>query len=192
MAANFEIAQKHVAKWEGGLSDDKFDRGGITKYGVSFEHLKDTAMTKKGALASIGIITPITKDTIKNLTYEQAQSIFKMDYWIPCQCENMPLAIAVCVYDCAVNSGCSRSIKIIQKAYNRLFQNTPIAVDGIIGPKTLSAASKLNSEDGIKAIVEERKKFYKAIVDNRPNQRCFLKGWYNRVNDLEKYASSLL
>ena len=65
---NFEIAQKQVQKWEGGLTDDKYDRGGITNYGVCIEFLKDVAQRKKKIVADLGIELPITRNSIRNLT----------------------------------------------------------------------------------------------------------------------------
>ena len=34
MVDKFDLAYKFVADWEGGLTDDPADRGGITHYGV--------------------------------------------------------------------------------------------------------------------------------------------------------------
>ena len=74
MADNFSIAHAFTAKWEGGLSDDAADSGGLTKFGVDLAMMQDIASTQAGrdTLDRMGIILPVTRNTIKNLTETQA------------------------------------------------------------------------------------------------------------------------
>ena len=59
--SDFNKAVEKVLKFEGVLSNDKYDAGGLTKYGIS-----------KRMYPSLDIA---------NLTQEQAVAIYKRDYW---------------------------------------------------------------------------------------------------------------
>jgi len=192
---NFDIAHKFTAKWEGGLSDDAADRGGLTNYGVSIEFLKDFASEydNRLKLQSLGVSPlPVTRSTIKYLTEDQAKAIFRHEFWNPLQLDDLPLQIAVLLYDAAVNSGKSQSVKLAQRGYNAcVTYGTKLTVDGKLGPLTRAALSKTNTKPVRQAIITARENFYKDIVRNKPSQYVFLNGWLNRAADLRKYVESL-
>jgi lysozyme family protein len=56
-----------------------------------------------------------------------------------------------------------------------------VAVDGIIGPRTLAAVAVRDPAQLAQALCNERAQFYREIVQARPDQSRFLKGWLNRV-----------
>ena len=192
---NFSIAHKFTAKWEGGLSDDAADRGGLTNYGVSIEFLKDFASDSDNRvkLISLGVHPlPVTRSTIKYLTEEQAKFIFRLEFWSPLHLDDLPLQIAVLLYDAAVNSGRSQSVKLAQRGYNAcVTYGTKLTVDGKLGPLTRAALSKTNTKPVRQAIITARENFYKDIVRNKPSQYVFLDGWLNRAEDLRKYVEAL-
>jgi len=70
---------------EGGYSNDPRDPGGETKFGIS-----------KRAYPNVDI---------PRLTLEQAQGIYRRDYWDACGCDTMSWERALCVFDMAVNQG---------------------------------------------------------------------------------------
>jgi len=192
---NFSIAHKFTAKWEGGLSDDAADRGGLTNYGVSIEFLKDFASEydNRLKLQSLGVSPlPVTRSTIKNLTQEQASAIFRHAFWTPLNLDDLPLQMGVLLYDAAVNSGRSQSVKLAQRGYNAcVTYGTKLVVDGKLGPLTRAALSKTNTKPVRQAIITARENFYKEIVRNKPSQYVFLNGWLNRAADLRKYVEGL-
>lgn len=189
----FEAAYQFTARWEGGLTDDQADAGGITNYGVSFEFLKDCARLDSVKLLCLGIQTPVTRKTIVDLRKDQARDLFRWRFWDVPGFERYALPLAVTLFDCSVNHGVSRGIKLAQKAFNTICANPALTlvVDGIQGPKTKAALEASNAFLLAKAIVSERKAFYQGIVDSRPSQRVFLRGWMNRANDLDKYLDTL-
>lgn len=113
MSAVFERAFGHVIGIEGGYVHDPADPGGETKFGIS-------------ARAYSG------RD-IGNLTLSAARGIYRRDYWDRCQCDGLPPALAVAVFDAAVNQGVRPAARMLQRALG-------IGDDGIIGPVTLRAA----------------------------------------------------
>ena len=191
MSQKYDTAYKFTAKWEGALSDDAADRGGLTHWGVSTVFLTDFAKSYPETCKALGVNPlPVSRQTIKNLTKEQAKAIFKKAFWDKLQLDDMPIQMGVLLYDCAVNSGISQSVRLAQRGYNKA-SGQSIAVDGKYGPITRSSLLQGNNETTWEAIIEARKNFYHQIVDRRESQRVFLKGWLNRANDLIKYVKTL-
>ena len=189
----FEAAYQFTARWEGGLTDDPADRGGITNYGVSIEFLKDCERLSSVHVLSLGIKIPVTRESIKNLRRDQARDLFRWRFWNTPDYGRYETPLAVVLFDCSVNHGISRAIKLAQKAFNSICPAgaEKLAVDGIQGPKTKAALESESSFALARAIISERKKFYQAIVDSNHTQRVFLRGWMNRANNLDKYVDGL-
>lgn len=195
MADNFSIANKFTAQWEGGLTDHPADRGQITKYGTSLEFLKGVAaesQSNRDVLERMGIRLPITRQVIIDLTETQAASLFRWQFWDKLKLDSVPLRPAVVLYDAAVNSGPSQSVKLAQRGYNRcVTYGQPLVADGIMGPATRAAMQLADTDKCLTAMLSEREKFFQTIVDNKPSQQVFLKGWINRVDDLRRYVRGL-
>ena len=191
----FGLAQDFTAKWEGGLSDDAADKGGLTHWGVSYAFLVDFARDagNRQFLSGLGVKPlPVTHATIRNLEKMQARAIFKREFWEPLHLDDMPVQIGVLLYDAAVNSGRAQSVKLAQRGYNACVPHgIKLDVDGILGPLTRAALTKTNTEPVRQAICTARENFYKEIVRKNPSQDVFLKGWLNRVADLRRYVEGL-
>ena len=141
-----------IFKNEGFLSNDKYDSGGLTKYGISQ--------------------TSYPNLDIKNLTKEQAEQIYKKDYYDRIKAdliENELLALHL--FDMAVNAGVGRAIRMLQRVVDA-------HIDGIIGSQTIKYA---NQNDYSDAFIKERLNFYHTIGVGK-NAR-FLTGWVNRVRN---------
>ena len=93
----FDRAFEFVIGHEGGYVSDPHDPGGETKYGIS-----------KRSYPNLDI---------KNLTLEQAKDIYFRDYWVAAGCGTMADdAMAILVFDCAVNQGVGRAKQIAGRA----------------------------------------------------------------------------
>lgn len=191
--SNFDIAHKFTAQWEGAISDHSNDRGGITAYGASIKFVKGIASTPQGRdfICQIGVRMPITKESIRQLSRNQVQSMFKHEFWNALHLDGLLLRPAVCLYDMAVNSGPSASIRTAQRGYNRcVIHGSKLTVDGILGPLTRKALAQ-DTDAIIHAILNARVDFVEAIVRNDESQRAFLDGWLNRINGLRAYVMDL-
>jgi len=193
-AEGFERCMDFVFEHEGVLSDDKEDKGGLTKYGVSMAYLQDLARRKPSLLVEILGTSAITRRVVKEITRTQAALIFKWTFWTPYQLDDLPLATAFMVYDMNVNHGPGNSIRIAQKGCNRLpsLVSPLLIVDGKMGPKTRAALRLCACASGIHAIASERLAFYERIVERTPSQRVFIRGWRNRAHDMESTALRFL
>lgn len=159
MSNIFHKALAHTLKWEGGatITRDPHDPGGVTKYGISQVHHPEV--------------------DVENLTLEEATRIYLEDYWLPLNCEAIAAideVLAAKVFDMGVNLGIRRASKIFQAAIQTMAPG--LAVDGNIGPKTLTALAPLDI-DTVKELVQERLQNYYLNLDN-PR---FEKGWLNRA-----------
>lgn len=146
-----------------GYVNDKFDRGGETKYGIA-----------KNANPNVSVGT---------LNLKQAMGIYFDRYWKAGCCDILSYPLNYLHFDGCVNHGVGRACKFLQAACGI----PPQGQDGIIGPKTLAI---LDKKDGYKlgvSICEQRTRFYKAIVANNPGQGRFLNGWLRRINEMRAY-----
>lgn len=183
----FEAAHAFTMKWEGGLCDVEGDRGGITKYGCSIAFLREFAKDKANRcfLDSLGIDAEIEKSTIRAITKAQVKEIFKREFWDgPRLHVDIAPRAALLLYDCGVNSGTSRAVKIAQQGFNNHYFSPLLKVDGILGPKT-RAALGICPPSLAKDLTARRMNFLSNIAA-KPGQQKFLAGWHNRVRALEE------
>ena len=117
--------------------------------------------------------------------------MFKREFWSSLRLDDLPLRPAICLYDMAVNSGPSASVRTAQRGYNRcVLHGVKLAEDGILGPLTRKALSQ-DTDAIINAMLDMRVAFVEAIARNDESQRAFLEGWLNRINGLRSYVMGL-
>lgn len=73
-------------------------------------------------------------------------------------------------------AGCKTAAKAIQRLVG-------VKDDGVIGNVTLAAINKANPKLLFYQLFNARQNYYEQIVRNRPSNRKFLLGWYNRLFD---------
>ena len=168
----FAIAHEPVAAIEGRYQDHPADRGNYNRRG----ELVGTNWGIAAPVAEEYFLRTVTKDDMKLLSESVAHDIFKINFWDRIRAADYPTqALADIVYDGAVNHGVRWGIKLLQRCLN-------LKEDGIIGPVTMAAVHAADPEQLLDAYFEARKRFYKAIVANRPSQAVFLRGWMRRLN----------
>lgn len=158
--SKFDYALKLILRHEGGYVNDLKDPGGETKYGIS-----------KRAYPN---------EDIKNLTIERAGQLYKRDYWDKIKGDDLPEAIAVTVFDFAVNAGVRRAVRMMQRLLN-------VPSDGIIGAKTLAAAKKANQDDFVTDYASERVNYYMMLK----TFKRFGGGWLRRTKETLHYCLEL-
>jgi len=66
-----------------------------------------------------------------------------------------------------------------------------VVLDTAVHMGVKTARTMLNRSNGhVDKYLALRQERYKEIVQTRPSQKVFLKGWQNRVHDLDKYVNS--
>lgn len=158
----FDIALERTLGFEGGTSDSPIDRGGFTHRGIT-QGLYDRWRRKHG-LKLQGVIF-ITDDEIRAVATDF--------FWNPCRCDELPDVLAVAVFDMAFNSGESDAIEALQKACGA-------HVDGEIGPQTIAAAHRADSDALLRFLMARGAHIQDTIADDPP-QLGNLEGWINRL-----------
>ena len=160
-----------------GYVDHPNDRGGATKYGISYSFVKDTGNVE---FFDMNGDLKIDKRDIQLLTFEKAVEAYKKYFWDVFDLDDIEEnEKAFLVFDAAVNHGIKGAAKLVQRALNVC--GCSLKVDGIYGPKTKKALQDCAVEDFIAAFQSKRTSLYQAIVANNPSQKVFLNGWLNRV-----------
>ena len=144
-----------VLQHEGGYVNDPNDLGGETNWGITKRFYPDV--------------------DIKNLTREEAKTIYHIDYWRRSKCDEVPPQLRHIYFDMTINFGKSGAVKVLQRAANAK-NKEKIDVDGGIGLATLKAIQNLELE----RVRAYRVLRFANLVIKKPEQERFWFGWYRR------------
>ena len=172
MSENFEYALTQTHRVEGGYSNDPDDRGGPTNFGIT--HFDVDKAYKEGIIAH---------NNVAALTIGESKRIYKSFYWDAAKLDEVQNKyIAAEMFDTCVNMGINQMGKIVQRALEYLGEN--LEVDGIVGPITRGLINKWCRYDpkSLYIIMNcEQYIVYKIIIEVRPSQAKFARGWLKRV-----------
>lgn len=96
---------------------------------------------------------------IRNLSPEMAAEIYYRDYWLKSFCNVLDMPLCTCVFDTAINCGVKRAVEWTKQSGGQ-----------------------------VNAFLDLRKNHYVSLVYHNPKMGQFLKGWLNRLGDLQKFA----
>lgn len=146
---------------EGGDSNHPADRGGLTRFGISQ--------------------AAFPKVDIAGLTRASAIELYRQYYWDANWCDGLPPALAVIVFDGAVQHRHGVSAKLLQQCLG-------VTADGAIGPLTIAAAQRRDVRETMIQYLARRAELYSAIVAANSSQTVFLKGWFTRLFRVHQFA----
>jgi lysozyme family protein len=152
---------------EGGFVNHPSDPGGMTNLGVT-KAVWDAHTGKDASEADMRALTPQT-----------VQPIYKARYWDVIHGDALPHGVDYCLFDCAVNSGPGRAVKLAQYVLHQ-------KVDGSLGPKTMAAIKAADPVELIEDYSQRRLDFLKSL----PTWETFGKGWGKRVSEVELEAKT--
>lgn len=151
MMDTFSLAYSFISKWEGLLSNDPADPGGMTYRGISRSNWPEWAgwiLVDKGNFKEADRLVP---------------AFYKTNFWNATGCNELPQAMAIAVFDTAVNCGTYRSKKWLKK---------------VGGAEAKS----------VELFLQHRIAHYNDLIVSNPSLKKFYKGWMNRVTDLKRYV----
>ncbi|MGQ9677623.1 MAG: glycoside hydrolase family 108 protein [Chloroflexota bacterium] len=165
--ADFRTAVAVVLKHEGEYLEDH-TTGEISKFGLTAEFLR-----------TIGL--PHDRESIRNLTLEQAIQIYREHWWEKYGFDRLQdQQVANKLFDLAVNLGPQRATRLFQQALNRC--GARLDVDGLLGERTIAAANNAPAEclvDQLRALAAEH---YRTLAIKDPKYLPYLKGWLERAS----------
>lgn len=170
-AANFDKCLKAVLAYEGGYSNHPKDPGGPTNFGI-IQRVYDPYRKSLGK--------PI--QSVKKITAQEVRAIYKKNYWDVVRGDDLPAGVDLCVFDGAVNSGPSQSVKWLQRALSTK------AVDGNLGPATLGATQDADAANLVRNICKQRLSF----LQNLRTWSTFGTGWDKRVASVQKVSLGMV
>ncbi len=174
------IADEILAR-EGGYVDDPDDPGGATNHGVTIGTLRRLRMDLTGD-------GRVDAADVAALSRDQAKAILIRDYFDRPRIAELPEPLQASVFDMYVNAG-ANAVEILQRLLRDMGQ--AIAVDGIIGPRTIAAAALAQAAAPghlADAYGIARRNYYYALADRRPASRKYARrrdggkgGWILRA-----------
>lgn len=168
MQANYDLSLKLVLDHEGGYSNDAGDPGGPTNWGITIYDAR--AYWKHDATAA----------DVRSMPLTVAKEIYRSKYWDAMECDQLPAGVDYAVFDYGVNSGISRSAKVLQR-------HIGVTADGAIGPLTIAAAGKADAAKLVNQICDERLAFLQGLH----TWSIFGKGWGRRVKEVRATALTM-
>jgi lysozyme family protein len=142
-------------------------------------------MTNLGVTAKVWeswVGHPVDEKQMRALTPEDVAPLYKRKYWDACRADELVSGLDYAVFDCAVNSGVGRAVKLLQSCVG-------VSVDGGIGPATMAAINKYaDTKKLIEQYCDSRLQFLKSLK----TFPVFGKGWERRVNEVEAESLRIL
>lgn len=174
MADFFQSIGK-ILKNEGGWANHPNDPGGATNRGITLNTFQKYAQEHLGIDPSL--------DNLKNLTQEQASTIYQHEYWNAISGDAInDQDVAGFVFDFRVQSG--GAVKQIQKSLQDLGHN--IKDDGKMGTDTINAINASDKNILLDKMINQRKSYYQNLIQKNPKLKVFEKGWMKRIDGFKK------
>ncbi|KZL17614.1 putative Peptidoglycan domain protein [Pseudovibrio axinellae] len=171
MKDTFRLIILDLLNIEGGFANRsrKADPGGPTNLGIT----KRTLEAWRGRAVSM--------EEVKCLGREEALKIYRAQYWDTVRGDELPRGLDFAVFDCAVNSGPVRAVKILQKILK-------VKVDGVLGVLTLAAVKAHSATVLINLFSVARLEFMKRLRNWPYNKN----GWSRRVRHVQERSLELV
>ncbi|MGA9867442.1 MAG: glycosyl hydrolase 108 family protein [Acetobacteraceae bacterium] len=173
MPDQFALCLAFTLQQEGGFCDNPRDPGGATCQGITLATLRSWTDDD-----SLGV------PAIRDISSSTVQAIYGADFWNKMQCGSMPAGIDLMVFDQGVNSGPSRSVRLLQQALHF----PAAAIDGCVGPQTLGATAKADPAALIATLSNLQSAFYRSLSTFDE----FGNGWLGRVDRRRQAAMGML
>ena len=171
----FDIALAHVLRMEGGWTEDPYDPGGPTNFGITLE----TIAAHRKIVVDAGTYAQL-KHNLRQIPATEVRQIYLERYWRPARAGLLAPAVALMHFDAAVNHGAGTAARILQEA-------SGASIDGEIGPETLRACAVLPAVELIQRYAAIRRARYRALG----HFWRFGRGWLARVDNTLAAAGAL-
>jgi len=185
----FEKSYKLILEYEGGYSDELFDKGGETYKGIARRYSRTWA----GWI----MIDNLKEESnfpfnLKNnqILDQMVKKYYRERYWDTLLLDEViSQELADELFDISVNMGNYKAAKFLQIALNILNRNEvnyfDLVVDGKIGSKTIYTLKMFFTKDDVSYLIKVinilQGNHYIEFMKKSPEQEKFARGWLNRV-----------
>jgi len=184
--AGFAAALRLVLEFEGKYAHDPRDPGGETYQGVSRRYHPGWPGWAIIDAYKTDPRFPRIIDGDQKLA-ALIEDFYRREFWEKVKGDHLPAALALLVFDTAVNMGVGPAVNMLQKSCNHLQGQPVLDLDGILGPATLTAVQSLKNDAPSPLCGEYlhlREQRYQKLAADRPELQKFLKGWLRRLAHL--------
>lgn len=160
---DFDQAFDLLLGHEGAYSNNRFDPGGETMWGITHK-----VALQEGYTGDMHI-----------LPVDFAKQVYRKKYWDAVMADRIPVSARYAVFDAAVNSGVKQAVMWLQQAVD-------VQDDGVLGPMTLQAMERA---PGLSLAVQ----FTAARLDfltSLPTWGQFGRGWARRIAGVLQTATA--
>lgn len=169
--ASIDDALAYTLKNEGGFSNHPADKGGATNRGITLERYEEYLGRKS------------TPEELKNIDYPTVKAIYNLYYWKVLNLDQiLDQSIATALFDIGVLCGPGTSIRFAQEILGLPATKKADAA-------TIKTLNNTTDEKFIPAFADRVIKYFNDIVNNKPSQHVFLKGWTRRGNRLRELVN---
>lgn len=168
----FQTALYFTLYFEGGFSNHPADKGGRTYRGV--------LQTEYNAYRYSRGLPPLD---VTQMSEAELLEIYKY-YWDSSLSGTMQPALAIVMFDTAVNFGINNSITFLQQALG-------LPQTGIFDSRTKQALTAANNKNTALQMINERIIYRYKRVQEDPSQMAFFRGWLSRDYSLWGYVNKI-
>lgn len=150
----FDEAFDALLKHEGGFSDHAADPGGKTRFGVT-----EAVARREGY-----------RGDMRDYPLDEAKRVYQKLYWNALRLDDLRPEFRFDLFDAGVNSGVAQTVRWMQRIVG-------VTVDGLLGPRTLSA---VNNSDAAKFLAKfnGQRLLFMTSLSTWPS---FGRGWARRI-----------
>ena len=171
-----------ILRWEGGVSNNAADRGGLTCKGITYKTYNALCQTVLKKAPNMEHFLSMTDEEV---------GLFVKYYWDKSTNNNQIASqkIAEAITSWRWGSGIL-GLKWYQQMLNKEY-GCKLVVDGIIGRASIEAINSIDADSLFRMSIKYRRERFYTIVNYDPPQRIFLKGWLNRLRDFAERHGEL-
>ncbi len=173
--ANFKEVYKNIAGWEKGYSDHRSDTGNYCDGKLIGTNRGISAILYKEIIGKCPTITQM-----KNLSYSEAEKIWKTRFWDKLKLSSLENNELAELYVYSIGGGNSGNLHVRQSANDVLGRKKYDETKATLTEAELDEIHKLNETKMFNAFYERRKKFFQ----NSAN-KDFSGGLLNRLEDIK-------
>ena len=175
---DFKEAVKQIQILEGALSNEEFDNGGLTNFGIT-QKTYDTWRISQG----------LSSRSVADIFQSEIYQIYADWYWLPTGGGRLPDPLDFVVFQAGVNFGPQTAVKLLQTIVGS-------TVDGIMGSQTVARVDHYITVYGLQTLVDAflaaQVDRYGQIVTKDITKYKFYQGWLNRVAEVKRLVGDSL